>query len=313
VWFAQAGLRTSRRVRERVIPEVTLNQPSAPIITNHPVTLTGTVTPGPPHVGERVLLQRETANNGNGWKTIDRGLIGPGGAYTIRHNFKRPASVTVRVVLRADRYNLRGISTPIDLDITQTQNPSFTIDSDANPIVVGNAVTFKGTLAGPNNAGQTVTLFAHESNTAYAPVAATVTDGSGNYSFTQTPIHNTVYQVRAGGGRRTAQVFEGVRDSVSIEASSTTSTVGQSVTFAGSVAPNKVGHVIYLQRQAPNGGWNTIAVGVVQALSRYSFTHTFGSPGTKVFRAFVPGGPVNDAGASPAVTITVAPPPNATS
>jgi hypothetical protein len=108
-------------------------------------------------------------------------------------------------------------------------------------------------------------------------------------------------------------VFEGVRDFVTIAPSGTTSMVGGAVTFAGSVAPNKVGHVIYLQRQAPNGGWNTIAVGSVDALSRYSFTHTFGSPGTKVFRAFVPGGPVNDAGASPAVTITVAPPANATS
>ena len=99
----------------------------------------------------------------------------------------------------------------------------------------------------------------------------------------------------------------------SITPSATTSVVGSAVTFTGSVAPSKVGHVIYLQRQAPNGGWNTIAVGTVDPLSRYSFTHTFGSPGTKVFRAFLPGGPVNDAGASPATTITVAPPANATS
>ena len=313
VWFAQSGVRISRRVREKVIPEVTLNQPATPIITNHPVTFTGTVTPGAPHVGERVLLQVATDNNGNGWKNVDRGPVGPGGSYSIRHNFKTAGSRTLRVVLRADRFNLRGISTPVDIDVQQTQNPNFTIVPSANPIVVGNPVTLQGQLSGANSANQTVTLFAHESSTTYAPVAATMTDGSGKYSFTQTPLHNTVYQVRAGGGRQTAQVFEGVHDFVTITPSATTSVVGSAVTFTGAVAPNKVGHVIYLQRQAPNGGWNTIAVGSVDALSRYSFTHTFGSPGTKVFRTFVPGGPVNDAGASPAVTITVAPPPNATS
>jgi hypothetical protein len=312
-WVATVGRRRSRVVHEKVIPEVTLDQPAPPYLTNHPITFTGKITPGAPHVGERAILQAATGVNGNGWRNIDRGRIGPGGAYSITHNFRQDGERTLRVIVRADRFNLRGESTPIDVDVEQTQNPQFTLAASADPIDVGASVTLTGTLAGPNNAGQPVTLFAHEWNTQYAPVAATITDANGNYSFTQTPIHNTVYQVRAGGGRHTAQVFEGVRDVVTITPSATTSTVGGSVTFTGAVAPNKVGHIIYLQRQGNDGTFHTIAVGTVGALSRYSFTHTFGSPGTKVFRTFVPGGPVNHAGASPAVTITVSPPANATS
>jgi hypothetical protein len=312
-WFAQVGRRHSLVVHERVIPEVTLDQPAAPYETNHPITFTGKVTPARPHVGERVLLQVATGTDGNSWRNLDRGPIGPGGTYSIQHNFRQPGERTLRVVLRADRFNLRGISTPIDVDVQQTQNQQFTLNASANPIDAGSSVTLSGTLAGPNNAGQTVQLFAHEWNTQYAPVATTLTDANGNYSFTQTPIHNTVYQARAGGGRQTAQVFEGVRDVVTITPSATTSTVGSSVMFTGSVSPSKVGHVVYLQRQGDDGAFHTIAAGTVGPLSRYSFTHTFGSPGTKVFRAFVPGGPVNHAGASPAATITVAPPANATS
>jgi hypothetical protein len=312
-WVATVGRRRSRVVHERVIPEVTLDQPAPPYLTNHPITFTGKVTPAAPHVGERVLLQAATGQTGSGWRNIDRGHVGPGGAYSILHNFRQPGERTLRVVLRRDRFNLRGTSTPVDIEVQQTQNQQFTLNTSANPIDAGASTTLSGTLAGPNNAGQTIQLFAHEWNTQYAPVATTLTDANGNYSFTQTPIHNAVYQARAGGGRRTAQVFEGVRDVVTITPSATTSTVGSSVTFTGSVAPSKVGHVIYLQRQGNDGSFHTIAVGTVGALSRYSFTHTFGSPGSKVFRAFVPGGPVNHAGASPAVTITVAPPANATS
>jgi hypothetical protein len=312
-WFAQSGRFVSRRVHEKVIPEVTLDQPAPPYQTNHPITFTGKVTPAAPHVGERVLLQVATGDNDTQWRNLDRGPLGADGSYSITHNFRQPGERTLRVVLRADRFNLRGISTPVDVEVQQTQNQAFTINASADPIDAGASVTLSGVLSPPDNAGQTVQLFAHEANGQYAPVATTLTDASGNYSFTQTPIHNTVYQARAGGGRQTAQVFEGVRDVVTIAASATTSTVGGQVTFAGSVSPSKVGHVIYLQRQGNDGAFHTIAVGTVQALSRYSFTHTFGSPGTKVFRAFVPGGPINHAGASPAVTITVAPPANATS
>jgi hypothetical protein len=97
------------------------------------------------------------------------------------------------------------------------------LGASADPIDAGASVNLSGVLAPPDNAVQTVQLFADEASGQYAPVATTLTDGSGNYSFTQTPIHNTVYQARAGGGRQTVRVFEGVRDVVTIAASAATS------------------------------------------------------------------------------------------
>jgi hypothetical protein len=186
-WVATVGRRRSRVVHEKVIPEITLNQPATPYLTNHPITFTGQVTPGAPHVGERVILQVETGVNGNQWRNIDRGRIGPGGVYSIRHNFRLPGERTLRTIIRADRFNLRGESTPVDVSVEQTQNQQFTINASQQPIAAGSPVTLSGTLAGPNNAFQTITLFAHEWNTQYAPVATTMTDAGGNYSFTRAP------------------------------------------------------------------------------------------------------------------------------
>jgi len=97
----------------------------------------------------------------------------------------------------------------------------------------------------------------------------------------------------------------GVRDLVTLNASSTTSTVGGQVTFTGSVTPDKAGHVIYLQRLGADGEWHIVGSGVVAANSTYAFTRTFGNPGTKVFRVRIPGGREDLGGASPMVTVTV--------
>ena len=83
---------------------------------------------------------------------------------------------------------------------------------------------------------------------------------------------------------------------------------GSPVTFSGTVAPDKTGHVIYLQRQNANGnGFHTVQVERVQAGSTYSITRRLFEPGTKTFRVFIPGGPFNQGAASGPFTIQVAP------
>jgi hypothetical protein len=106
--------------------------------------------------------------------------------------------------------------------------------------------------------------------------------------------------------RRTAQAFEAVRDVVTLTASSTTSTVGQTVMLTGTVKPSKVGHAIYLQRFGADGDWHTVKVGQVLPGSTYAFTWKFGNFGTAMFRTVVPGDAFNASGHSPAVSITVA-------
>lgn len=308
-WFTKVGHKRSRVVHEHVFAELTLGATPGPYLTNHPIVFAGSVTPGGVHLGDRVLLQAQTAANGDHWRTIDRGQVTAGGAYSIKHNFRQPGDRTLRVVLRRDAFNLRSESSPIDLTIEQTQNPNFTITpSDQDfPATPQAPLTFTGQLAGPHGANQPVELRAHAFNKPYAPIAATTTDATGHYTFTVTsPVQNTAYKATAGP-RHSAQVFIGVHDVVSILASTATATVGQTVAITGAVVPNKSGHVIYLQRKGDDGTFHTIAISFVGALSHYSFTHRFGSPGVKVYRTLVPGGPINRQGVSAPVTVTVTP------
>jgi hypothetical protein len=103
----------------------------------------------------------------------------------------------------------------------------------------------------------------------------------------------------------TAVLFEGVQDVLSINSSSSTSTVGGSATFTGNVSPDKAGHVIYLQRLGSDGNWHTVATGYVSPASDFQFQWTFGTPGTKQFRAQITGGPANVGGASAPTTVVV--------
>ena len=88
-----------------------------------------------------------------------------------------------------------------------------------------------------------VTLWGHTFGQPYAPVASTTTLTDGSYKFTVTPQHNEVYQVRTtfAPSRASAQLFEGVEDTVGINASAPTSLVGQTVTFTGFGEPGQGG------------------------------------------------------------------------
>src|ERR1700750_2675531 len=100
-WFVVSQGRRSTTVHERVSAEVTINGPDGQaLVTGTPYTFSGTVSP--PHVGERVLLQRQNGNgNGDHWGTIDRARIGAGGTYSIVHRFTNPGDANLRVFLPA--------------------------------------------------------------------------------------------------------------------------------------------------------------------------------------------------------------------
>ena len=89
--------------------------------------------------------------------------------------------------------------------------------------------------------------------------------------------------------------------------SSTTSEIGGSVTFTGTVLPDKAGHVIYLQRLGADGNWHSEEVRNVTNASTFQFGWTFGKSGTYEFRARIYGDRGNVGGASAPVTIQVSP------
>jgi hypothetical protein len=308
-WYVKSLGSRSRTVHERVFSLVTLSGPAdgSDLLTGpaHKVTFTGTVSPFT--VGDRVLLQRQNADTGKGWSTIDRGRVRPGGSFSITHTFRVPGDANIRVLVAGTRRNIASVSNVLGYQISQAQNPQLTLNLSADPITIGQSITLSGVLSG--GSGQAVALFAATHGQGLHQIDQTTADSSGNYSFTQTPVHNTIYQVK-GGGKSSAQVFEGVKDILTASETPSTIAAGESVTFSGTVSPDKTGHVIYLQRQNPNGqGYHTVQVGTVGPGSVYSITRRLFVPGSKVFRVLIPGGPANQGDASQPFTITVTQPP----
>ncbi len=310
-WYVKSLNARSRTIHERVFSLVTLSGPAAGsnLLTGpaNKVTFTGTVS-GAIHRGERVILQRQNASTGgDDWHRIQSAVaVGPGGRFTIVHTFVVPGDANIRVLVLGTRRHLPSPSSPIQYQIQQAQNANLTINASADPITVGQSTVISGVLAG--GANQPVTLLAHTDRQAFAPIAQTTADGSGHYTFApQAPINSTTYQV-SGGGMSSAVLFLGVGDVLTAGVSATSVQAGQTVTFSGSVSPDKTGHLILLQRQnAAGGDFHTVQVAVVGAGSVYSIVHRVFVPGTKVFRVLIGGGPENRGAASQPFSITVTP------
>jgi hypothetical protein len=307
-WFVTGPNGThSRTVHEQVAAIVSLAASTSTADTKHAIVFTGHVTPN--HAFQRVLLQEQNGSSDQ-WTTLKSGRLGPGSNYEISYRWLIPGDRDVRVVLPGDVRNTTGASDPVSVAIQQAQVADFTINSSAPIVGDGQSVKISGVLYQPGTttpeSNIVVALYRHG---VYLGETTTASDGS--YSFTQSPTRNQVYQVRTvlPPHRHTAQLFEGVRDVVSILPSSTTSMVGQKVTFTGGVTPDKAGDVIYLQRLGADGDWHTVKVGLVSSHSTYQFSWTFGTPGTKEFRARIVGDPENVGGASAPVTMSVSLPP----
>jgi hypothetical protein len=316
-WYVRGpGLTHSRTVHERVAALVSLASNSPTGTTRHPLVFSGHITPD--HTGSVVLLQEQNQNgSGNSWKTLKRAVVGSGSDYNISYAWRVPGAYDVRVLFRGDARNVAAPSDPVTVLIQQTEIPGFTINT-SDPIVAnGQAVTISGVLdqgatttPEPNTS---VSLFGREPGTpTFSEITTTTTGTDGSYNFANVQsVTNELYQVRTtfAPARHTAVLFQGVQDVVNMQASSQTSTVDGHIVFTGSVSPDKAGHVIYLQRLGADNNWHTVATSFVNNASTFQFGWTFGTPGTKEFRARITGGPANVGGASTPVTIDVTLPP----
>lgn len=301
----------------KVAPQVTLSGPpaGAPLSTGggdariraqYGVTFSGTVSPA--GVGARVVLQREDALAGEQWHPIAFGQVDEEGKYSITHTFGAPGDANIRVVVHPrGSVNAAAASELLSYDISPRQNPRLTIQGSTDPISQGQSVTITGVA--DRAADQPVTLLARTQGNAFIAVAKGTTDGSGNYRFTQSPLQSTFYRVTTAT-RRSIQLFEGVKYALSAERSPGAVQAGQQLTFSGTVAPDSVGHVVYLERQwASRLGFHVVDVGTVSVASTYSIAHTFYNAATDVMRIEVPGDSENQGQASEPFTIEVTPTP----
>jgi hypothetical protein len=310
-WFARGpGGSHSRTVHERVSALVSIAADKTTSDTSQPITFTGTVSPT--HRFQRVLLQEQVGQNDD-WKTLKVGFLNGSSSYSISYRWRVPGDRDVRVVLPGDPRNIRSESDAVTVSIQQAQVPGFTINSSAPIIPEGSMVTISGVLDQANsttpepNTG--VSLWAREpSHGAFRKLEDTTTAADGSYSFLEKPSVNEIYQVRTTlpPNRRTAALFEGVKDVLQLQATPTTTTVGGKVTFIGSVTPDKAGHLVVLQRLGADGDWHPVEARRVRQNDTFQFVWVFGKAGTDTFRARIFTDPHNIGAASAPVTITVA-------
>ncbi len=298
----------SHTIHEKVASSLTLTTAATSATTAQVETFTGTVAPNHPH--QVVELQDQSSITGSGWKTIAKGVTNADSAFTITHRFRIPGDYTLRALLKSDRRNIAGSSDSVTLAVQQEQNPLFTINSSDPLLTDGQSVTISGDLYATGTTPDPavpVTLYGRTATGPLHALASSTTGTDGSYSFSQTPTTNTVYVVEetAAPKTRTAPLFQGIQDVVTLTPSSTTIAEGQADTFSGNVTPDKTGHWIYLQRQGTNGGWQDVAATQLTAGSHYTFSYAFGQTGTFTLRTRIYGGPADIGGASTPVTITV--------
>ena len=305
----------SRTVHERVQALVSVNTSSNTGDTAHPIVVTGHVTPN--HPFERVFLQKQNAA-GDDWSTVASGWIGPDSNYTITHRFRIPGAYDLRVLLGGDARNARSFSDTVNVVVQQAQVPGFTT-ATASPIVpAGGSTTISGVLDEPGTStpepNTVVQLWGRHADQPFVVLADTTTGQDGSYSFNQAALTaNTVYyaatmRLPQNPRRRTAPLFEGVRDVVSMQSNPGSPSTGQTVTFTGTVLPDKAGHLIYLQKLGKDGDYHAVEVAIVRNDSTFSFQYTIGSPGMHTFRARVASDQNNIGGASLPVTVTATTP-----
>lgn len=307
-WFTRGPNGShSRTVHERVEALVTATPSTTTATTGQRVVFTGSVTPN--HAFQRVRLQEQTGSSDN-WHTLKSALLGPGSNYAVAYSWKVPGDHDVRVLVPADVRNIRSVSDEATIAVQQKQIAGFTINSSQPIVPFGQSVTISGVLT-PGGTAQpaTVELWGHPATGGpFVMIDSSPVSSNGDYSFTETPTVNTVYQVRAtlGAHKHTALLWQGVRDVLTMTPSSSTSTVGGVVTFNGTVSPTtKVGDVVYLERLGIDGNWHQVEATFVTSTSSFQFSWRFAKAGSNEFRARIYSDGRNVGTASPPVTVTV--------
>ena len=318
-WFVRGPHAShSRTIQERVIALVSVTPSTTSTDTSTPVTFTGSVSPL--HPFERVVLQEQNGSSDD-WSSVKSGFTGASSNYSISYRWRRPGAHDVRVVFPGDFRNIRGVSSPMTVVVQQAQVPDFTINT-SNPIAdEGSGVTISGVLYMPGSTttrdpNVVVQLWGRRARQGPFFVLADATTGpDGSYSFTQAGLTtNTVYYVATmrlthTKRRRTSLLYQGVRDALTFQAGTTSANTGQTVTFTGTVLPDKAGHSIYLQKLGKDGDWHTVEVRPVRHNSTFQFRWTIGAPGSHTFRARIASDGANVGAASAPVTITATAPP----
>jgi hypothetical protein len=302
-WYETGPDKThSKTIEEKVQSVVTLLESTANTTTGEKVVFTGTISPA--HVHETVRLQEQGSLYGDTWHTIATAKSTSLSSFKITKRFSVPNNYTLRAEVGSDARNVASSSDSVTLNVQQKEIAGFTLNTSAPIIAEGGSAELSGVLSAATSTPTAVELYSSTAGAKFKKVSGTTTGLGGSYTFTVSPVHNTVYQVRSATAH-SAKLYEGVADVISSEYNTTSPALGTAFTVTGKVSPSKVGHWIYLQELRPSGAWTTIVGGKVTTGSEFSLSYAFGQAGIYSVRVRIFGGPENVGGASPTTVITV--------
>lgn len=311
------GVRSATR-KVGVVASVTLNGPTEGVLpagletgkpNNTKYRFTGSVSPKDAYA--RVVLQRQNALTGDEWHRIGAGYANKNGEFTIPHVFVVPGDANIRVLVRSSHRNVASPSNELNYEISQAQNPKLTIESVSDPSPYPTPVTIHGTTA-PNTLLTLMARNVHQ--TPFTPVSQVKSNEKGEYTFpAQVPVESTFYEAQ-GGGQTSAVLFQGVNvvlSDVTMSPAVSSIPATETLTFSGSVSPDRAGHSIYLESMDAAGKFHVVQKAEIGSASTFSIVHYVYSEGTNVFRVRVPGDPQNGGAVSQTFTVQVTPPPAA--
>lgn len=246
------------------------------------VRLTGVVTPTA--AGAAVFLERAFGNEH--WLTVSRGEVGAGGSYSVSHSFGIPGDARVRVLVR-DHGHV-AVSETLTYVITRPQRRALTIQASAHSLTYGEGLTLSGVLAG--GGGVALELLASSASSGFIPVASTVSEEDGSYTFpTQSPQRDTSYRV-VGEHKSSAVLLVAVKPALTANVSQTRVEPGTTIAFSGTITPARAGQQVSLERQDSGGaGFHVVASGEVAADGSFWLQHVVSAEGSQPFRVEVPG------------------------
>lgn len=251
---------------------------SATSVKQHSAVLNGTVTPNGANsdwyfaygtttdYGQKTSTKTVTA--GQGTRSVSATVNGLASGTT--YHYKLVAGNSGGIAAGADKtFKTTGAAAPV-----------VTLKTSLDPVTFGKSVTLSGQVAGPDNAGLTITLQAkpHPYTAAFKKVGnSLLTNAGGKFSFTHSPSLKTQYRVVArknGANYLSPVVLQRVRARVSTYLNDSTPRRGQRIRFYGSVKPPHPGAVVRVQRRSSTGKYVTIAKAHVRAFSTTRSTYS---------------------------------------
>ncbi len=180
------------------------------------------------------------------------------------------------------------------------------ISTAPNPSVAGERVLVSGRVPGARR-GTAVSLYRQlPTGGRFVRVAVTTTNRHSAYVFRRTP--GVVYTNRRfyviARRRRSRTIAQAVEAVVSVSASSTIVSPGQSFTLSGHVTPSHAGESVLLEEEQPDGTWTLLTTAPLDAFSDYTASTQLASEGTFTFRVVLNADSRNVLSSSPTVTVT---------